>query len=191
MQGSVAGLALGAPRPPPGGPAAGVARPQGWRRTLRVSAARERPTQPVELPGGALWWLGAARSDVVFIPGGGFVLQRQKIGGEGLVRVQGPRPVPQPYARRPQHLARQPRAAPGAGLTLAGASLAAGCVVIDTTFQEVAPAQPCLGIVPVSSGSAGGEAHTDNPRRTRRVSASTQAPVRRAESGLCPWGAAS
>jgi len=118
------------------------------------------PTR-LQLPGGEYWWLGT-RNDAAIIYGDSFVLQRQKIGGPGLVPASREVYV-EKYSPRP---ASPPVVSPRMPLDLV--TTLSGMVVIDTDCEEVfAPNTSCTGIVYLGSnepsmqgggGCCGGEA---------------------------------
>lgn len=156
-----------------------VARP----RQIRVSASDHR--EPIELPGGAYWWLGANKSSSTVIYGENFVWERPRVGGPGLIPVSKQNVSVQRF--------KSPRSGPPAvrphqptGMILSG------MVVLDTEFDEVFdvdlldpavsntaesfPSTTCTGIVYVGSGDNDtidvqdvGAASSRHPRRTRRM----------------------
>lgn len=135
---------------------------------------RAEGQQPLELPGGAFWWLGSHQKSSAVIYGDNFLIQRPRVGGEGLVPAAKNVAVAPYTPRRPLPPAVSPRRP--LGLTLASAM-----VVIDTEF-DVLPEDPavaasaCTGIVylgpaegqaPLASDA--GPARGSHPRRTRRL----------------------
>lgn len=153
------------------GPRAGI--PPG-QRGCRHNSGRVRASQPsrdtprpLELAGGGYWWLGA-RKDVTLVFGDQFVLQRPRVGGEGLV------PSPQASVQ----VYRPPAAAPAVRPRQPVVLALPGQLVIDTEYEllessSYSPPQQ-WGIVHV--GSVGGVTTQDagpargkHPRRTRRL----------------------
>ena len=159
------------------------------RRGRAVTCCAQRP---IELPGGAFWWLGLAPDwDVVYGPQ--WVIQRPKRGGEGLVlrppvpkpqRCPAPGAAPTASGRELVAVKRADAASCQVGF-IAGSGLAASySVVIDTDFELVEDIPPpsdagCVGIVHV--GSAGDEpcsaaSRSRHPRRTHKVRRTAQRP---------------
>jgi len=136
----------------------------------KISASQNNnqahPT-PLQLPGGECWWLGA-RNDAAIIYGDSFVLQRQKIGGPGIVLASRDVCV-EKYSPRP---ASPPAVRPRMPLELATTTLS-GMVVIDTGCEEVfEPNTRCTGIVYTGSNESSlqqAEGVGKHPRRTRRM----------------------
>lgn len=141
----------------------------------------------VALPSGALWYLHLhSRTTPTY--GSNFVLQRPTVGGPGLVRcIRPPAPVraAAPAPAMPPVVWHAPSSGTGLGLTLAGSSLGAGAVVVDTEYTVlpprllpgagsaapggIAPNTICTGIVWQKSveGEAEGATPSARPRRRR------------------------
>lgn len=147
-----------------------------------ISSSGGHGLQPVELPGGATWWLGLASATAAdeLLYGPGFTICRPNVrtGQQGLVRSL--RPIaPTRYAGAATQQQRGgrsalvplPRQRPGAlGLACSGAvssntsnlalDIASGAVVIDTEFELVDHQGPgCLSIVPVALETEAEEGH--------------------------------
>jgi hypothetical protein len=155
--------------------------PQVRNLQVRCEALGAHGSPAVDLPGGAGVWLGSQRgsSDFLYGTSYGFVLRRERVGGEGLVvRPSAPKPVQRARQRGSQQLARPGQLQQGAkGLSLVGLGVA-GWVTIDTEFEilepEIKPNTTCTGIIPLSlltEQQAEEPAATKHPRRTLRVSA--------------------
>ncbi|KAG7667564.1 hypothetical protein Ndes2526B_g03566 [Nannochloris sp. 'desiccata'] len=137
---------------------------------FKINASQNNHPTPLQLPGGEYWWLGA-RNDAAIIYGDSFVLQRQKIGGPGLVPASRDVCV-EKYSPRP---ASPPAVSPRMSMELA--TTLSGMVVIDTCCEEVfEPNTSCTGIVYLGSNDSllqqaedVGEAFGKHPRRTRRI----------------------
>ncbi len=158
----------------------------------------------VPLPSGALWFLHLhSRTTPTY--GSNFVLQRPTVGGPGLVRSPRP-PAPVRAAAPPPPMPPVVWHAPGSdaglGLTLAGSSLGAGAIVVDTDFTVlppsvlpddggaapggIAPNTTCTGIVwqqSVENEAEGGAAAA----RVRRRRSSGRHPRRTQMVGGTPW----
>ncbi|KAL4451880.1 hypothetical protein ABPG75_007542 [Micractinium tetrahymenae] len=114
----------------------------------------------VPLPSGALWFLNLhSRTTPTY--GSNFVLQRPTVGGPGLVRSSRP-PAPVRHAAPPPAMPpvvwHAPGSGAGLGLTLAGSSLGAGAVVVDTEYTVLPPGAPPPRQAPRLLPGAGGAA---------------------------------
>lgn len=133
---------------------------------------------PVDLPGGGGLWLGSSSNNFLYGQSYGFVIKREKVGGEGLVVFRrAPKPVHVQRERRKSPLAPQ-KIAPSGGLSLVGLDIASCSVIIDTDFEvlnpsaEIKPNTSCTGLVLVTTGEESEESETEaskHPRRTRKV----------------------
>jgi hypothetical protein len=183
---------------------------------LEDSTPHEGPQhhpRPLELPGGGFWWVGLKNDrDVVY--GEHFVIQRPKVGGEGLVR-RDPLPPPQRFMGQQSGLLASTAHVPVKSGPL---GLLPSLVVIDTeavTVLEVEggeeershsvnpkPNSTCLDIVPFSSSAVMGPeegnegAVSKHKRRTKQVRASCfrrggqdEALSSRSSYPVCPWHA--